>query len=352
MTTYVNFGGIYESDFELSTFNTRVFVGSYFYHYCGASKGREVEHYQASAFTDYHTTVDDGSYSIDGPYDDSADARYKSYILTWITGQWAGGQATCAAGRSPVWYKRYRYQDRQAVTNYTWTKESDWQAEKDSDATTVRVRYRLKDTAEPVIESEKVTQVTPRGYTIACRVSDDSSIAKVVLASWVESEGAANAKEAAFEPNGTVKTWEMTGTVSIADHGNLRDCKYYTEVRLYDAVGNETVYSGIDSSAYIPMVIHSARRLTLPVKLTQIEESAFDGSIGFGEVVLPEGQQMIGSRAFADCARLTLVQVPGSDSQIAADAFKESDNVVLLCPADSRAADSARKNDIPYITEE
>lgn len=60
--------------------------------------------------------------------------------------------------------------------------------------------------------------------------------------------------------------------------------------------------------------------LTLPSKVRHIEASAFEGDTSLGEVILPEGIETIGARAFAD-ASISRIHLPGSLSEIADDAF-------------------------------
>ena len=51
--------------------------------------------------------------------------------------------------------------------------------------------------------------------------------------------------------------------------------------------------------------------LTLPSKVRHIEASAFEGDTSLGEVILPEGIETIGARAFAD-ASISRIHLPGS----------------------------------------
>lgn len=60
----------------------------------------------------------------------------------------------------------------------------------------------------------------------------------------------------------------------------------------------------------------------------------------------------VGSRAFAECGRLTLIYMPDSIEHIAANAFTDSSYVVFLCASDNAAAAFARENHIPYFTGE
>ena len=65
-----------------------------------------------------------------------------------------------------------------------------------------------------------------------------------------------------------------------------------------------------------------AATLTLPTGVKVIEEEAFYGDDSLDQVVLPEGVEEIGPRAFADSS-LTSINLPDSLTGIAEDAFDE-----------------------------
>ena len=352
-TTYVNSGSVYDSDFELSTSQTRVFVNAYYYHYCGASTGDNVEHYNDGSHTDYHVAGDERYFEVTGgPWADDTDSRYTAYRISWRDGEWKGQPANCVAHRSSVYYKRYQYQDKKAVTDYIWEKNSGWQSTKDSSANSVTYRFRLKDTEKPVIQSAEVTGITPSGYTVTCRAADNIGITRAVVTSWTDNEDENNPAVQEIVPETSGSTCEFTVTIPISDHGSQYDTWYNTKICVYDKVGNTDEYAGENVRAYVPMVVHSSKRLQLPENLKEIEESAFEGSIAFGEAILPDGVETIGTRAFAECSRLVAVYMPDSVAHIAADSFADSQNVVLICESNNTAAAFARANGIPYITEE
>ena len=350
-TRYENSGGVTESDWELSTSNTRVYVGSYYYHFCGASTGVNVEHYNDGTHTDYHVAGDVTQFNvIGGPWTDDNDSRYLAYKIAWKSGQWAGGDATCAADRSAIWYRRWQYQNKVAVTYYTWEKITDWQSEKDPSLTPSKYRYRLKDTEDPAIASVEVTEVTPDGYTVTCQASDNTGIIRAVFVSWTDTETMDNPVIQEVALTSAETSCEVSATIAASGHFNEKDVWYHTKVIVYDQVGNSAEYSEDDTSTYIPTLVRSSRKLFLPAGLKEIEESAFEGTIGFGEVILPEGTEKIGSKAFADNGRLSLIYMPDTVTEIAEDAFEESDNVVLVCESNNAAAAYARANQIPYLT--
>ncbi len=352
-TTYVNDGAVWETEYQQQTSETLVQVGSYYYHWCGASTGTDAEHHQIGGFTDYHVAGDPGSFNVVYSHADYQDPSLTFYQLTWIGGPWAGGRAWCAAERSDYWYLMYQYQNRRAVTTYTWTKTDDWTDVKDSNAYSIRYRFRLKDTESPLVNSLSVTAVTPRDYTLLCSASDDTGISKIVFYSWTDSESESSAVAQEITVSNSPKSADVNATISISDHGNAKDVYYNTKVLVYDMRGNVTEYKEDSGKVYMPVLMHNnSRKLILPADLLTVEAGAFDSAIGFGEVVLPEGATAIGSRAFAECNRLTLIYMPDSAVAIAADAFADSNNVVFMCASNNAAAAFAREHGIPYFTGE
>ncbi len=352
VTTYVNDGGVYDSDFELATSDTCVYVGSYYYHYCGAGQGENVEHYWTDAYTDYHVAGDVGSFYVVDSHADYQDSRYTFYRIKWVSGQWADGYATCAAGRSALWYRRYQYQNRTAHTTYTWTKTGNWVTTLDSSAYSVEYRYRLKDLTEPSVIGLDVTTITPRDYTVVCHAVDDTGISKLVFSCWTDDEGVENAQTQQITVQNAPQDTEVSATFAIVDHNNARDVHYNTSVKVYDVRGNVAEYTSEDGRVFMPLLMHSSKKLMLPEDLAVIEAKAFEGDVGFGEAVLPEGVTGIDSRAFAECSRLTLINIPDSLVDIAEDAFEDSVNVVFLCASNNAGAAFARAHGIPYFTGE
>ena len=350
VTTYENDGAVWETEFAQQTSATCVQVGSYYYHYCGTGYG--IEHFEASGFNTLHVAGStDGAFQVVDTQKDSCHDILQ-YQLKHTAGTWAGQAALCNEGRSDWWYIKYQYQNKKAVTTYTWTKTTDWTATPDNSAYSVRYRFRLKDTAAPTIGTVSVTAITPRNYTISCQASDDLGIEKMVFASWAENETEAEAQIQEIMVENAMAEAEASATITIADHGNMRDVNYYTKVYVYDVRGKVTEYAGNDGTVYMPTMMHSSRKLTLPGDLLIIEAEAFQDTIGVGEVILSEGVTTIGSKAFADCSRLTLIHMPDSVTEIAEDAFAYSDNVVFLCASNNAAAAFARAKSIPYFTGE
>ena len=349
-TKYENDGGVYDSDFELSTSNTRVYVGSYYYHYCGANTGVEVEHFNDGVHTDYHNAGDVNQFYVSAQYTDELDSRYQSYSIKWVSGQWADGLAYCSAGRSAIYYRRYQYQNKKAVTYYIWTKTSDWLTAPSGSGTPSQYRYRLKDHADPVIVTVKVTEITPTGFTVTCRASDDSGITKLAASSWTDTETEANAKVNEAVPASADNKVEISITIPVSDHNNEKDVYYNAKIKVFDKAGKMAEYKAETIRVYIPMLLRSPRKLVLPSGLKEIEEEAFADSTTFGEVYIPSQTEKIGSRAFAGCSHLVLISIPDSVTEIADDALDGSNNAVILCSIGSEAEAFAKRNGIPYLT--
>ena len=67
----------------------------------------------------------------------------------------------------------------------------------------------------------------------------------------------------------------------------------------------------------------AAGRLVLPENLTEIKAEAFEGNMSLDEVVLPEGIETIGSRAFADSS-VASINLPSSITYIADDSLQSA----------------------------
>ncbi len=93
----------------------------------------------------------------------------------------------------------------------------------------------------------------------------------------------------------------------------------------------------------------SAEKLELPHDLKTVPEEAFFGDESLTEVVLPEGLETIGSKAFKDCS-LTRITLPDSIVFIADDAFDEPGTIEVVANEGSYAYQWARENQ--YITDE
>lgn len=91
-------------------------------------------------------------------------------------------------------------------------------------------------------------------------------------------------------------------------------------------------------------------QVKLPASTFYVDDEAFVGNSTIQSVVAPDGLQVIGTRAFADCANLKCITLPDSVSYIAEDAFENTPDVVIFASAGSYAWQWAEKQDIPHGT--
>lgn len=91
-------------------------------------------------------------------------------------------------------------------------------------------------------------------------------------------------------------------------------------------------------------------QVKLPTSTFYVDDEAFVGNSTIQSVVAPDGLQVIGTRAFADCANLKCITLPDSVSHIAEDAFENTPDVVIFASVGSYAWQWAEKQGIPHGT--
>lgn len=307
VTTYVNDGGVREFNQEQQTSNTCVYVGSYYYHYCGSSKS-DVNYEYTSEYNTYHNVGDVNSYAVMDSWADFADASYICYKVKWVSGQWAGGEATCSSGKPGVYYRKWQYQYRKAVTNYKWTKDSDWGATKDSAANSTTVRFRLKkyDVTFDVNGGDSVPENMVKYHGIDLTLTEEPAVKAL---------------------------FRFTGWNTQAD-GKGED---------YAAGG---VYTG-DAALKLYAQWEPLTRLVLPADLTAIEYQAF-AEIDAAVVEVQDKCESIGAEAFLNCANLEAIYIPASVTSISFDAFDGCSKVTIYAPENSTAMRFAKALGMNY----
>ena len=91
-----------------------------------------------------------------------------------------------------------------------------------------------------------------------------------------------------------------------------------------------------------------SRTFALPSSLLVIEDEAFMGS-AFEDVIIPEGVESIGARAFAENRSMKTVKIPGSVYAIGAEAFGETDGLVITGEGGSYAEKWAVIHRVAFI---
>ena len=107
--------------------------------------------------------------------------------------------------------------------------------------------------------------------------------------------------------------------------------------------GSHTYYAIWKANAVLPEA-----DFVLPAALVTIEESAFEG-LPMTVAEIPDGCESIGPRAFADCAKLTVIVIPASVQSIDDTALEGSANAVIYGVSGSEAERFARANGILFI---
>ena len=88
-------------------------------------------------------------------------------------------------------------------------------------------------------------------------------------------------------------------------------------------------------------------RVELPASLRSVDYKAFIGS-DVRTVVMQEGVESIGARAFYSCSKLTSVVIPASVTMIGEDAFGWCPTVVLTVTEGSYGEAYAREHKLTY----
>lgn len=157
--------GITNSYRPLTTSDTFVEKGWYYFHYCTGSKLGYANYESNATYVHYDSLPDANAVTVyqSGPDEENPAITY--YMLKWLDGSWAkcSSGVTCDGSngthgeRSHVWYRYYTYQARHLEEVYRWTRSSGWVEARDPSADRVTVRWRLKGGVE--LTPENITQI-------------------------------------------------------------------------------------------------------------------------------------------------------------------------------------------------
>ena len=95
----------------------------------------------------------------------------------------------------------------------------------------------------------------------------------------------------------------------------------------------------------------NAPDFVLPAALTTIEAEAFQNSVTTW-VVLPDTIESIGRLAFADCGKLSRVDIPVASVEIDPEAFANSPRVTIFAPAGGTVQSFAEEHGIRFVAVE
>lgn len=155
-TYYQNSGKVEEFPYEKATSNTYVYVGGYYYHWCGSNSDCNYQK-TAGKYETYHGPNSLDNFDVVSSGADTNNSNVKWYRLQWKAGMMYSGLAWCATNQTANWYRMYQYQPKVLVTEYNWSKETDWVDTLDPAATSYTIRWR-------VIKPAAVTEIiVPEG---------------------------------------------------------------------------------------------------------------------------------------------------------------------------------------------
>ena len=111
-----------------------------------------------------------------------------------------------------------------------------------------------------------------------------------------------------------------------------------------------TSYNGLTAACTVTVQAGSGSGLKLPAFLKEIGEEAFAGC-SEESVIVPDGCETIGARAFADSANLRTITIPASVTSIAADAFDGCTDLTIRTPKGSYASRYAAAHGFGCVAE-
>ena len=111
-----------------------------------------------------------------------------------------------------------------------------------------------------------------------------------------------------------------------------------------------TSYNGLTAACTVTVQGGNGSRLKLPAFLKEIGEEAFAGC-SEESVIVPDGCETIGARAFADSANLRTIMIPASVTSIAADAFDGCAGLTIRTPKGSYASRYAAAHGFGCVAE-
>ena len=111
-----------------------------------------------------------------------------------------------------------------------------------------------------------------------------------------------------------------------------------------------TSYNGLTAACTVNVQGGNGSGLKLPAFLKEIGEEAFAGC-SEESVIVPDGCETIGARAFADSANLRTITIPASVTSIAADAFDGCTDLTIRTPKGSYASRYAAAHGFGCVAE-
>ena len=242
-TTYVKSGDPWETATNVTTSNTVRLLSYYYYHYC--TDGVHADYKRGTTFIHYDSVSADlvTEYAV---YTDKDDGNYKYYHLKWKDGTDAycnssnrgcDGSDGAHGNRSYYWYKMSTYQNYTESLLNEYKKVGSWTTSKDSDATSVSYRYRLKATGVSLDKTSAT--LSSVGATVQLKATVSPSDATEKSVTWKSS----NTSVATVSSSGLVTAvgnGSATITVTTVSGGKTATCAVTVSVATTGVSLNKT----------------------------------------------------------------------------------------------------------------
>ena len=128
------------------------------------------------------------------------------------------------------------------LQRYTGSNLQKWYFCDSSKSEPTIVDVSTADTTPPVIKDIKITNLSSKGYTVTCTVTDNVAIDRVQFPTWTEANGQDDI-QANWKTNtaasGSISGNTVTYRVNVSDHKNETG-SYNTHIYAYDKAGNQT----------------------------------------------------------------------------------------------------------------
>lgn len=132
------------------------------------------------------------------------------------------------------------------------------------------------DTIPPVISNVTVTNHDNTGYTVNCRVTDNSAIEKVEFPTWTDKNGQDDIFWRGGDYVGTATSRDISFRVNISEHNN-EEGWYNTHIYAWDKSGNQAFYDLREYIDLTPPVISDIRVTDIGVDGYTVSCTVTDG---------------------------------------------------------------------------
>ena len=187
-----------------------------------------------------------------------------------------------------------------------------------------------KSIANPIIIHQSVTEIENGAF-------EDSGITSLTFVNADPKMG-----EFVFARCKNLKKVDLGTRLSTISSYAFKGCEALEELIIPNTV------TMIQTSSFSECV--SLKEIILPTSLKMIGFQAFEGCSGIKQVVIPYGVVSVDS-AFNNCANLEAVFVPDTVTDKYPVFFKGSDNALVYCSAESKAAEICKDRSISYLTD-